>query len=185
LSELVEQHLRFLDFPHARFVVSVTPKNSLEPARDGIDLIEFLWQPNPGEPAHPLSKIASGGEASRVMLAIKASLAAVDDIGTFIFDEIDTGVSGHAGQAVAHTMRDLGKARQVISISHLPAIAAAADAHLMVEKEVKAGHTETQVYALNDSERIREVARMLAGSTDDISLRHAAALMTLMGKNTN
>ena len=127
--------------------------------------MEFMISPNPGEPLKPLAKIASGGELSRIMLAMKALEAEGSGVDCMVFDEIDTGISGRMAQAVAEKMRTIGRSRQVICVSHLPQIAAAADEQYLVRKETRGdGRTHTEVTHLDAEGRVREVARMVSGA---------------------
>ena len=131
---------------------------------DGMDVVQILISTNLGEGLKPLSKIASGGEISRVMLAIKTILCNYDNVPTMIFDEIDTGISGQAGKAVADKMKIIGKTHQVICVTHLPTIAAAGDSNYFIEKVVENERTKTKITKLNEDEVIREIARILAGN---------------------
>jgi DNA repair protein RecN (Recombination protein N) len=131
---------------------------------NGIDTVEFLIAPNPGEPLRSVSKIASGGELSRIMLAMKTILADAENIDTMIFDEVDTGVSGRAAQAIAEKLVRVSRKRQVLSITHLPQVASMADTHLRIEKHMNENETETKVQALPYEERVVELARMLGGA---------------------
>lgn len=145
--------------------------------REGIDRVEFLLSANPGERPKPLRQVASGGEISRVMLAIKTVLASADRIPTLIFDEIDAGVGGAVANKVAQRLRELSVTHQTICITHLPQIAAAASAHFTVAKSTAKGRTATRVRHLDAAERTKEVARLLDGSVSDVSLTHAAELL--------
>ncbi len=148
------------------------------PQPTGDDQIEFMISPNPGEPLKPLAKIASGGELSRLMLAIKSLEAEKGGVGCMVFDEIDTGISGRMAQVVAEKMAAIARNRQVICVTHLPQIAAMADHQFLVEKHVIDGRTSTNVHALSHDERINEVARMLGGGQDTLeSARSHAATM--------
>lgn len=129
----------------------------------GIDKIEFLISPNPGEELKPLAKIASGGEISRIMLALKKVLSLVDPVCVMIFDEIDSGISGRAANKIAEKLKEISTSHQVICVTHLPIIASEADNHILVEKEVKSGKTEIKAKQLDKKERIKELARMLRG----------------------
>lgn len=130
---------------------------------NGIDLPEFLISTNPGEPLKPLGKVASGGELSRIMLGIKTIMADNDHIGTLIFDEIDSGISGRTAQMVSEKMNELAKGHQIICITHLPQIAAMADAHFLIEKSVENESTVSRIKALDKDESVAELARMLGG----------------------
>ncbi len=145
--------------------------------KDGTDRIEFLLSANPGERPKPLRQVASGGEISRVMLAIKTVLASADRIPTLIFDEIDAGVGGAVANKVAQRLRELSVTHQTICVTHLPQIAAAASAHFTVAKATAKGRTSTRVQFLDRTERTKEVARLLDGSLSDVSLKHAAELL--------
>ncbi|MFT6041983.1 MAG: DNA repair protein RecN (Recombination protein N), partial [Gammaproteobacteria bacterium] len=140
--------------------------------------IEFLLAANPGEPAAPLSKVASGGEAARIMLAVRGVLAASDRGRTLVFDEVDAGVGGRLGPAVAGRLRDLGEGNQVLCITHLPSIAAAAHLHQRVAKEVRAGRTVTIFDELSrkgaEAERVSELADMIAGGAKEKTARAEA-----------
>lgn len=151
----------------------------LMPQSVGDDVIEFMISPNPGEPLKPLSKIASGGELSRMMLAIKSLEAEKGGVGTMVFDEIDTGISGRMAQVVAEKMNIIAKMRQVICVTHLPQIAAMAAHQFLVEKRVEGERTNTSVRCLTDEERIGEVARMLGGAdgSEESARNHAAHML--------
>ena len=130
---------------------------------DGCDNVEFMISANPGESLKPLAKIASGGEMSRIMLAIKSVLSDSDKVETMIFDEIDTGVSGRAAQKIAEKMGMLAKKRQILCITHLAQIAAMADRHYIIEKNSDEGSTRTTVRPIEGEERIQELARIIGG----------------------
>ena len=150
------------------------------PQPQGDDQVEFMISPNPGEPLKPLSKIASGGELSRLMLAIKSLEAEKGGVGCMVFDEIDTGISGRMAQVVAEKMANIARSRQVICVTHLPQIAAMADHQFLVEKRVADGRTNTSVRLLTPQERIGEVARMLGGAEDTLASAqsHAATMLS-------
>ena len=153
--------LTFLDMPQVEFEVSI---NKSRYTKTGADDIEFLISTNPGEPPKPLAKIASGGELSRVMLAIKSVLADKDDVDTLIFDEIDSGISGRAAQKVGQQLKQVSAARQTLCVTHLAQIAAFAQNHLLIEKSVRDNSTYTAVKQLSGDERVMEIARIMAGS---------------------
>ena len=159
-----ETALHDMEMKHARFHIQIEEKADW--GADGKDKVEFLISANAGEPLKPLAKIASGGEMSRVMLALKTVLVDADEIGTFIFDEIDTGVSGRTARRVGEKMRFLGGKRQLLCITHLPQIAAMADNHFLIEKESDAGETVTRVTALDEEGAVREVARLMNDVTE-------------------
>ena len=167
LSRRVEEELRALGMEHSRFVVSVSspPEPRLEDVKPwGLDEVEFLFTPNPGQPARPLSAIASGGELSRVMLALRAVLAQKAPVETLVFDEIDAGIGGEVANQVAERLRRLAARAQVIAITHFPQIASRADHHLLVGKTVSGGETLTEVRPLQGDGRLEELARMLGGN---------------------
>ena len=144
----------------------------------GIDQVEFYFSPNPGEPVKPLARIASGGELSRLMLAIKSLALARGEIPTLLFDEVDAGIGGRVAEIVGQKLKKVAAAHQVICVTHLPQIAALADAHYAVEKEVVRGRTFTRVERLGERERVTEVARMLAGvKVTDQAVRHAEEMV--------
>lgn len=153
---------------------------TVETGAGGADRIEFLVAPNPGEGLKPMAKIASGGELSRIMLALKAILAELDRIPTMVFDEIDVGIGGRTAQAVAEKMLLIGGSRQVISVTHLPQIASMARQHFYIEKQVQGERTTVTVRALNLNERVEELARMLGGAqVTDTTRRHAREMLLL------
>jgi DNA repair protein RecN (Recombination protein N) len=142
----------------------------------GFDEIEFQFAPNPGEPAKPLRAIASSGEMARVMLALKTVLAAEDEIPVLVFDEVDANIGGETAHAVGEKMKQLAAKRQVLCITHLPQVAAPADAHYVVNKEVRNGRTISEIHLLGKKERVTELARMLGGQ-NDAARKHAEALL--------
>jgi len=142
----------------------------------GLDEIEFQFAPNPGEPAKPLRAIASSGEMARVMLALKTVLAAEDEIPVLIFDEVDANVGGETANAVGEKMKQIAAQRQVLCITHLPQVAAPADAHYVVTKQIRDGRTISEIQLLGKKERVTELARMLGGQTD-AARKHAEALL--------
>lgn len=146
-------------------------------APHGIDQVEFLFAPNPGIPPRPLRKIASGGELSRVMLALKSVLAGADTVPTLVFDEIDSGIGGEVGNAVGRKLAALAKHHQLISISHLPQIARYAETHLLVAKDEAEGMTTTTITPLDGENRVQELARLLSGRITTHSLEHARQLL--------
>jgi DNA repair protein RecN (Recombination protein N) len=142
----------------------------------GLDEIEFQFAPNPGEAAKPLRAIASSGEMARVMLALKTVLAAEDEIPVLIFDEVDANVGGETANAVGEKMKQIAAKRQVLCITHLPQVAAPADAHYVVTKQIRDGRTVSEIQLLGKKERVTELARMLGGQTD-AARKHAEALL--------
>lgn len=174
-AEKIQKELSFLDMPDTVFSVSFSETPFSE---TGIDSIEFLISANKGEIPKPLAKIASGGELSRIMLAIKSVLADKDDTDTLIFDEIDSGVSGRAAGKIALKLDEVSKNRQVICITHLPSIAAFADHHMLISKQVRNEKTYTSVTPLDEVGRVAEIARIIGGNEDDkIHLESAKQLL--------
>lgn len=167
----VERELAFLDMPSVKFIVNDSVGELYE---NGIDNIEFLLSANAGEEPKPLSKIASGGELSRIMLAIKCVLSELDDIDTLIFDEIDSGVSGRAALKIAAKMKELSKTHQVICVTHLAQIAAFADEHKLISKKEKDGRTYTCIASLDYNGRKYELARIMGGLTVTQSILNSA-----------
>lgn len=176
-KEIVKQ-LEELEMKSADFKISIEKKSEF--TGDGWDKVEFLISANLGEELKPLAKIASGGEMSRVMLALKGVLADVDNIETFIFDEIDTGVSGRTAQKVAEKMSVIGKTHQIICITHLPQIAAMADSHYLIEKNSQDNKTTTNVYNLDNEKSVEEIARLMGGAKiTDATLKAAEEMKVL------
>lgn len=161
LATAVRTGLARLAMPRASFEVRVEPCNALKAT--GADAVEFLFSANPGEALKPLRKVASGGEASRLLLALKGALVAVDGCDTYVLDEVDAGVSGGVADVVGQMVRDVSRNRQVLCITHLPQVAAYADAHLRVEKRQSSGRTASRVTLLKPDDRTEELARMLSG----------------------
>lgn len=179
LSNMICEELEFLDMPDVSFVVS---RNETEFTENGADEIEFLISANAGETLKPLAKIASGGELSRIMLAIKNVLADADEIGTMIFDEIDTGVSGRAAQKIALKLRQVSHGRQVICVTHLAQIASQGDAHLYISKTVRDGKTFTQVKSLIGEDRAYEIARIMGGiEISELQIQSAREMLEKAG----
>jgi len=181
LEEAVSRELADLGMPRVGFQVAFQPL--AEPQEQGLDEVEFLISPNPGEPLKPLAKIASGGEMARIMLALKTILASVDRIPTLIFDEVDTGVGGRAAQAVGEKLAVVGSSRQVICVTHSPQVAGFADAHYRIVKEVQGERTRTKVDLLDEDRRVEELARMLGGSEiTGLTREHAGEMLSLAEK---
>lgn len=162
ISFRIEKELHELQMENARFKIDVRPKDKI--SHNGMDDVEFMISANIGEPLQPLEKIASGGEMSRVMLAIKTVLADVDEISTLIFDEIDTGISGRTAQKVAEKLSFIAKKHQVICITHLPQIAAMADYHYLIKKDSDDHRTHTDVNLLQQDEMVKEISRLMGGA---------------------
>ena len=180
LSEEITAQLKYLDLEKARFEVSVTPLESDGTRRfsaQGCDFVEFLISTNPGEPCKPLSKVASGGELSRVMLALKSVLADSDGVNTIIFDEIDTGVSGKTSQKIGIKLLTLAKSCQVFCITHSAQIAAMGDTHYKISKSEVEGRNETSVTELTGESRVDEVARIMGGIEITETVRNTAKEM--------
>lgn len=167
LGEEVAESLRYLDMPKSRFAISVTQRRDREGGyalnADGIDEVDFLIATNPGEPMSSLWKIASGGESSRVMLALLTSLTAKKGSGTIVFDEIDTGVSGGTSERIGRMLKRLSEKLQVIAVTHSPKIASLADAHFLIQKLETDGRAQSTVTELQGEERIAEIARIIGG----------------------
>ncbi|MEP7151484.1 MAG: DNA repair protein RecN [Nitrospira sp.] len=174
----VTKELAALRMDRTRFAVEVSPlSGETGCGQTGQDAVEFLFSANPGEPLKPLARVASGGELSRVMLALKTILAESDQVPVLIFDEVDAGVGGAVAEVMGTRLRDLGRHHQVLCVTHLPQVGSQAHAHYLVEKEIRQGRTVTQVRLLKPKEREEEVARMLAGVTVTKRARAAAAEM--------
>ena len=164
------EQLAFLDMPNVRLAVSMEPTAL---TATGGDKVEFLLSANPGEPPKSIARTASGGELSRIMLALKSVLSEVDDIGTLVFDEVDSGISGRAAARVGVLLRRIAACRQVLCVTHLAQIAACGHAHLLVHKHVEDGRTFTAVQALDEAARREELARIIGGEVTDTALRAA------------
>ncbi len=178
LSERLLPELADLGMPYAAFEASFTRLSGELPGPNGMDDVEFMLSTNRGEPVKPLSKVASGGELSRIMLSFKSVLADLDGIPTMVFDEIDSGISGQIGTAVAVKMRQIAENRQVLCITHLPQIAAYANQQYLVYKEEAGEHTRSTARLLEQSERAQEIARIMSGSAvDPVALEHAKRLI--------
>ncbi len=173
LSSLIQDKLALLELPKAKFDIKITSKQI---STDGADDVEFMISTNISEDLKPLAKVASGGEISRVMLAIKSIFAQNDDIDTVIFDEIDTGISGHAAQSVAEEIALLSKSHQVIVITHQPIIASKADKHFYVKKSQE-DITKVEVYVLNGDNRIKAIAELAGGEISEQSVEFAKSLL--------
>jgi DNA repair protein RecN (Recombination protein N) len=174
IERLMEEELKELGMPHARFAISFSrqkdnegfinyqgEKVHLHPK--GIEKVEFMISPNPGEELKPLARIASGGELSRIMLALKTILAQADLVPILVFDEVDAGIGGRVAEIVGKKLRDIARFRQVFCITHLPQIASLAQTHFAIEKKISAGKTHTTIRELSPPERIAEIARMSGG----------------------
>lgn len=177
IEKMIMKTLADLEMPNTNFKVSIEFDENKDFTRNGLDKVEFLFSSNYGEELKPLSAIASGGETSRIMLAIKSVLASADKVPTMVFDEIDTGLSGKAGFAVADKLSGLAKDKQVICITHLPSIAAKGDNNLFVSKRISDDRTVTNIKRLDENEVINEIARITSGGNiTDTALAHAREL---------
>ncbi len=174
LSEMVRRNLRDLGFKQSQFEAKMSQMET--PRASGLDAVDLLFSPNPGEPLKPMRAIASSGEISRLMLAIKSALAAQDAVPLLVFDEIDANVGGEIAHAVGARMRELAKRHQVLCITHLPPVAAAATSQFVVTKEVRGGRTFTQLREVSGKARREEIARMLGGKSDE-ALKLAATML--------
>ena len=173
LENKINSELTDLEMPNAKFKINIENTNF---NKDGTDEIEFMITTNKGEDFKPLIKTASGGEMSRIMLAIKTVLSEVDEVPILIFDEIDTGISGKAGNAVGEKLKTISKNHQVIIVTHLASIAAKGDSNYYIYKEVEGDNTKTRIKNLNEQEVIEEIARIASGIVSEISLKHAMEL---------
>ena len=174
LSEMVRRNLRDLGFKQSQFEARTSEMETLRTS--GLDAVDLLFSPNPGEPLKPMRAIASSGEISRLMLAIKSALAAQDAVPLLVFDEIDANVGGEVAHAVGARMRELAKQHQVLCITHLPPVAAAATSQFVVTKEVRGGRTFTLLREVSGKARREEIARMLGGKSDE-ALKLAATML--------
>lgn len=174
LSQKINEQLQELEMINAKFEVQILEEDEFN--ENGIDNVEFMICTNIGEDIKPLTKIASGGEMARIMLAIKNVLADVDEVGTLVFDEIDTGISGKAGQAVGEKMKEIAKQHQVICITHLPSIAAKGNYNYYIHKQIKEDKTYTNIKKLNEEEVIEEIARISSGEVTEVAKAHAREL---------
>ena len=182
LAKAVVKQLNDLGFERSHYDISIQTANEISSATSsGLDTVEFQFAPNVGEPARPLRAIASSGEMSRVMLALKTALALQDAIPLLVFDEIDANVGGETAGVVGEKMAQIAKQHQVICITHLPAVAASASAHYLVRKEVSGGRTISKIDLLEKSERVAEIARMFGGQSE-VARQHAKALLGKRGR---
>jgi DNA repair protein RecN (Recombination protein N) len=174
LSRKVQENLEDLNLGKTTFRAELV---STDPGLSGTERVEFMIQPNPGEPELPVRRYASGGELSRIMLAIRLAQERVEPGATYIFDEVDAGIGGETATAVGAKLRELGDSNQVLTITHLPQIASEAGTHVVVEKDEAGGRTITRIERIEGEERRRELARMLSGRIDEASLAHASELL--------
>ena len=175
LEERIQQEMQELGFLDTRFTFRFEKKKEI--SEKGFDEVESYVSLNPGEPLRPLREVGSGGERSRIMLSIKTVLADTDAVPTLIFDEIDTGISGRTAEKVGEKLEKIAKNHQVILITHLPQIAAKADRHFLIEKNVQEGKTKTEIHALNEEASVKELARLLGGEElTEAALQNARSL---------
>ncbi|GJL54145.1 MAG: DNA repair protein RecN [Nitrospirales bacterium] len=178
LEKRISEELTELKMSNVRLSVQIDAMSDVETfGPTGKDVVEFMFSANPGEPLHPLAKIASGGELSRVMLAMKSVLSEADEIPVLVFDEVDAGVGGGVGCVIGKRLRDVAQYHQVFCITHLPQLASQAHAHFHIEKEVSENKTVTRVRQLDDKERENEISRMLGGVEVTTAVRQMAAEM--------
>ena len=175
LEKEIEAILKQLGMPKAVFHIAV---DDAECSSTGIDAISFMISPNKGEPMRPISSAVSGGELSRIMLAVKSAFASTDPVDTILFDEIDSGIGGEVAVQLGHYLSKLSAKKQVLCITHLATIAVNADNHILVTKRVEGERTCTDASVITGKERTAEIARMLSGNRDAISLEHAQALLS-------
>ncbi|MDD3705000.1 MAG: DNA repair protein RecN [Clostridiaceae bacterium] len=180
LEKLIEKELQDLNMHGSRFVIKISKDESLINP-NGIYKIEFMLSPNPGEPEKPLSKIASVGEMSRVMLAIKNAFSVIEKAPCVVFDEVDAGVGGQTANMVGQKIKAISGNAQILCITHLPQIASISDNHIFVDKKVQGNKTFTEIKILNSEDRVKEIARMLGGNENiEASLEHAKKLVRKM-----
>lgn len=193
LEESIARELKDLGMKNIKFKVDIRVKkdqngicfngDKVSVTEQGIDEVEFLISTNPGEPLKPLAKIISGGESSRIMLALKSIMAKVDNISCLIFDEIDTGIGGRTAQAVGEKLSKIANKHQILCVTHSPQIASIGDYHYLIKKESKGGRTSTRVYCIEGQDRINELARMLGGAEiTKNTLNHAQEMLNMAKK---
>ena len=181
LAEKMEAELVGLNFADAKLTIAVEPLPT--PSENGADRVEILVSTNKGQPLKPLAKIASGGEMSRIMLALKNIISSYDRIPTLIFDEIDSGISGRTAQMVSEKMNVLGRSHQIICITHLPQIAAMADSHYLIQKSVQNQTTVSTIRRLSEEESVQELSRMLGGVEITETVKESAREMRALAKS--
>ena len=179
LSEKINKELQELEMKNAKFNCNVEFNENKDFNKNGLNNVEFLIATNIGDEEKSLIKIASGGEMSRIMLAIKSVLSEVDKVPVLIFDEIDTGISGKAAKAVGSKIKNIAKNHQVLCVTHLASIAAKGDYNYYISKKVEENRTKTQVKQLNEKETIEEIARIASGDITDVTIEHAIELRKL------
>ena len=178
----ITEALKELNFPSAVFRID---RAEAPVSADGCDAVTFMISANPGEPVRPLSKVARGGELSRISLAVKSVFAGRDEIETLILDEIDSGISGRTAQKVAEKMAAISAEHQILCITHLPQIAAMADRHFLIDKTTDGQSTKTVVKPLSEEETVDELARMLGGAEITDSVRQNAKEMRMLAKKNS
>ena len=180
IEDRVAESLAFLDMPKVRFRISVIPAD--EPTPRGLDRVEFQIATNPGEPLASLSKIASGGELSRIMLSIKSVLSGLDGVPTLIYDEVDAGISGKTSRKVGIKLKAASRGAQIFCVTHSAQIASLADTHLLISKQERDGRSESTVTCLDEAGRIEETARILGGINVTDAQRLAAKELIAEGR---
>jgi DNA repair protein RecN (Recombination protein N) len=178
--ERVIAELTTLNIPHATFCIQFdeyTETDVNKANTSGLDCVRFMFSANAGEPVKPLGKIISGGEMSRFMLAVKTQLSSINEISTYIFDEIDAGISGVTAKVVGEKLANIATKTQIIAVSHLAQIAVMSDNEFLIEKQEINGKTLTQVYALDEEQKTQEIVRLIGGESGEIALKHAQALL--------
>ncbi len=178
MENKVKDELKFIGLEKSIFKIKIDLQDKF--MENGMDIVQFYISTNPGQPLKPLEKIVSGGELSRIMLALKTVFVDKDKISSVIFDEIDTGISGRIAQRTAEKMYAISKKHQVLCVTHLPQIAAISDTHYLVLKDVHNNNTYTRIKKLNNEEKEHELAKMLGGSeVTEITLAHAKELIKM------
>ena len=178
LSKLITEKIQPLGMPGADFQVQLQPLDADQINAHGLEQVEFIVRTNPGQPAKPLNKVASGGELSRISLAIQVACAAKSNVATLVFDEVDVGIGGAVAQIVGRLLRELGGANQVMCVTHLPQVAAQGHTHLHVNKETRRNQTHTDIARLSQDEKVSEIARMLGGlKITEQTLAHAREMI--------
>jgi DNA repair protein RecN (Recombination protein N) len=178
LSKLITEKVQPLGMPGAEFMVELQPLDDGQTSPHGLEQVEFIVRTNPGQPAKPLNKVASGGELSRISLAIQVACAAKTNVATLVFDEVDVGIGGAVAQIVGKLLRELGQANQVLCVTHLPQVAAQGHTHLHVNKQTRRNQTHTDISKLSQDETVSEIARMLGGlKITEQTLAHAREMI--------
>src|SRR5690606_7575300 len=179
LAEAVQTEMQSLGMPGGRFNIALQPGSNEEPHPSGLEQVEFLVSANPGQPLKSLARVASGGELSRISLAIQVITAQTSRVPTLVFDEVDVGIGGPTAEVVGQLLRRLGERGQVLTVTHLPQVAAQGHHHLFVHKQRDSAETRTAVTALDTTRRVEEVARMLGGlDLTEESLQHAQKMVS-------